>query len=109
VAPKRIVNPLKALDVKRLGPGLHADGGNLYLQVEPDARSWIYRFTSPTEMNKSNPTKPRVRDMGLGLVTTISLATARYLAREAGEQVQRAAVLRSCHFSFQTERPRPIR
>src|ERR1700746_4113854 len=63
----------------KLKPGLHADGGNLYLQVsagrEGNRRlSWIFRYrvkgTSPT------------RDMGLDSADTIGLGAARDRARE---------------------------
>jgi hypothetical protein len=37
-------------------PGLHADGGGLYLQVTPNGASWVYRFM----LNS------RAREMGLG-------------------------------------------
>ena len=37
---------LKALDVERKAPGLHPDGGGLYLQVAPGgSRSWLYRYS----------------------------------------------------------------
>lgn len=54
-------------------PGLHADGGGLYLQVTLGAdakprRSWALRFTSPDG---------RRREMGLGNAALIDLANAR--------------------------------
>jgi integrase len=53
--------------------GMYADGGGLYLQVSKNgSRSWIFRF-------KQNG---RVRDMGLGSLTSVSLATAREMAAE---------------------------
>ena len=49
-------------------PGLHADGGGLYLHVSRSgARSWIFRWKRDG----------RLRDMGLGPLNTISLAEAR--------------------------------
>jgi len=52
---------------------MYADGGGLYLQVsENGGRSWIFRF-------KQNG---RARDMGLGSLTSVSLATAREMAAE---------------------------
>jgi integrase len=62
---------------KSLKPGLHCDGGGLYLQVSEAAgggrnRSWIFRFTLAG----------RVHDMGLGPVHTVSLAEAREQARQ---------------------------
>jgi hypothetical protein len=49
-------------------PGLHADGGGLYLHVsKTGARSWIFRWRRDGKL----------RDMGLGPLNTISLAEAR--------------------------------
>jgi len=40
------VGKLRALDVDRLGPGMHPDGQGLYLQViRVGARSWIWRYS----------------------------------------------------------------
>jgi integrase len=63
----------------KLKPGLHADGGNLYLQVsvgrEGDRRlSWIFRYRVKSTR--------RSRDMGLGSADTIGLGAARDRARE---------------------------
>jgi Arm DNA-binding domain len=65
---------LKALQVARLkSPGLHADGGGVYLQVTVNARdgepakSWIYRY-----MLGGN-----AREMGLGSFNAINLQQAR--------------------------------
>jgi hypothetical protein len=60
-----------------LKPGLHSDGGNLYLQVsigkEGNRRlSWIFRY----RMRGAG----KLRDMGLGSVNTVSLAKAREVA-----------------------------
>ena len=55
-------------------PGRYGDGGGLYLQVLPTgAKTWVFRFM----LNK------RAREMGLGGVTTFSLAEARERARAA--------------------------
>lgn len=65
---------LSARQVETLGPGMHADGDNLYLQVTPSgARSWIlrYRFSG------------KRREMGLGSVRLFGLADARRRALEA--------------------------
>jgi hypothetical protein len=54
-------------------PGLHADGGGLYLQIRPNgARSWIFRFTL----------NGRTRDRGLGSASTVGLVAARAKASE---------------------------
>ncbi|CAK7258649.1 MULTISPECIES: site-specific integrase [unclassified Shinella] len=59
-------------------PGMHADGGNLYLQVSENKdglrrQSWVFRFQLPGM-------KPR--DMGLGSVNDVSLSEAREVARQ---------------------------
>ena len=65
------LSALKVANIKTFG--MHADGGGLYLQVSSTgARSWIFRF-------KQNG---RARDMGLGSLTSVSLATAREMAAE---------------------------
>ena len=58
-------------------PGLHGDGGNLYLQVSDGPhgrrRSWVFRFQLKGG---------RRRDMGLGSLDTVSLKEARETARQ---------------------------
>jgi hypothetical protein len=63
---------------KTLKPGMHCDGGNLYLQVTEGAggnrrRSWIFRYVLKGR---------KARDMGLGSLDTVTLAEARETARE---------------------------
>jgi len=53
--------------------GMHADGGNLYLQVTSGGASWVFRF------KRGGRRTPR--DMGLGPLHTIGLADARERAR----------------------------
>lgn len=64
---------LKSLQVQRLSePGLHHDGGGLYLQVSATGtKSWVFRYRL----------HGRVRDMGLGSFADFSLAEARDRAR----------------------------
>jgi Arm DNA-binding domain len=62
-----------------LKPGLHSDGGNLYLQVsigkEGNRRlSWIFRYRRRGA--------GKLRDMGLGGANTVSLAKAREPRRQ---------------------------
>jgi integrase len=65
---------LSALAVSReRAPGLHPDGGGLYLQISGGSRSWIFRFSRAG----------RTRYMGLGSLAAVSLAEARQKAREA--------------------------
>jgi integrase len=70
---------LTAVAVAKLKtPGLHADGGGLYLQVGAGgARSWLFRFRLHGKR----------RDMGLGSATAVSLADARQKADEARRAV----------------------
>jgi len=60
--------------LRKLPDGWHADGGNLYLLVRGTSRSWVFRYTSPTDNKRKN--------MGLGSLEAVSLARARELARE---------------------------
>lgn len=70
----RALNRLAARQVLVLGPGMHADGGGLYLQVgAAGGRSWIFRYRS----------YGRLRDMGLGSARAVSLREARDLAAAA--------------------------
>lgn len=60
-------------------PGLLADGGGLYLQITvAGAKTWIFRFTQ----------NGKTRDMGLGPLHTVSLATARETAAECRSLVR---------------------
>ena len=65
-------------------PGLHSDGGGLYLQVTRDhdgapKRSWVMRFTAPDG---------RRREMGLGSAALVDLAEAREVALTARKQAK---------------------
>jgi integrase len=69
----RALHKLTAKAVQNLAPGMHSDGGGLYLLVKPTgARSWIFRFRH----------LDRLRDMGLGSVQDFTLAEARARAAE---------------------------
>lgn len=69
------INRLSALEVKRLAkPGLHPDGGNLYLCVSPKgAKSWRIIYSKNGK---------RV-ELGIGALDTVPLADARIKATEA--------------------------
>lgn len=71
----RAIGQLTALKVERLKrPGMHADGGGLYLRITPQgARNWVLRY-----MLNGRP-----RWMGLGPLSLYSLAEARAKALEA--------------------------
>jgi integrase len=75
----RSLHKLTAKGIANLGPGMHSDGGGLYLLVRPTgARSWIFRFRC----------FGRSRDMGLGSLQDFTLAEAR--ARAAAQRKLRA-------------------
>ena len=64
---------LTAVHVRNLGPGRHADGNGLYLQVDPSgARRWVLRTM----------VHGRRRDVGLGPTSLVGLAEAREKAVE---------------------------
>ncbi|MBI5260266.1 MAG: integrase arm-type DNA-binding domain-containing protein [Bradyrhizobium sp.] len=66
--------PANAL-TKKLAPGRHADGGNLYLVVSPDgAKKWIFLYRTGNG---------RQREMGLGSARDVPLARAREKAATA--------------------------
>jgi integrase len=70
------IEKLKAIALERLAkkPGLHGDGGGLYLRVtSATARSWVFRFMLDG----------KAREMGMGSYPEISLAQARTAAMGA--------------------------
>jgi integrase len=69
----RTLNRLPAAHLRRLSDGMHADGGGLYLRVRDSQRAWLLRYQL----------QGRAREMGLGTLSDVSLATARELAAEA--------------------------
>ena len=79
------VNRLTAAAVRKIGPGMHADGGGLYLVVDDTgARRWALRTT----------VHGRRREIGLGPLSLLSLAearekarTLRRVAREGGDPI----------------------
>lgn len=71
---------LTAKSVRTKGPGVHADGGGLYLKVLPSgARMWLYRYQIAGKRH----------DMGLGGVDVFTLSEARERALDARRQVAR--------------------
>jgi integrase len=77
------IERLNAVSVRNAGPGMHCDGGNLYLQVTeaPDRtlrKSWVLRFATGRTVTSANGKQRREeRQMGLGSLTAVSLAEAR--------------------------------
>ncbi|WP_260444705.1 integrase arm-type DNA-binding domain-containing protein [Burkholderia sp. Bp8986] len=76
----RHLHRLSALRVAKVAdPGHYADGGGLYLQIaDSGARSWVFRFTIDG----------RVREMGLGPLSRVSLGEARKLVSGYREMVE---------------------
>ena len=73
VRAERRIERLHAVQLKKLPPGMHLDGGGLYLNVQPSgSRSWILRTM----------VRGKRRDFGLGGLSTKSLSEAR---REAAD------------------------
>ncbi len=79
ITNKRIPGRLAAVSLKRLHDGWHADGGNLYLFVRAQSRSWVLRYVGPDG---------RRRNMGLGSMHSVSLAEARKQAAILREQLK---------------------
>lgn len=73
------LNLLAAVAINKLGEGWHADGGNLYLFVRGESRTWVFRYTSP---------EGKRRNMGLGSSKSVTLARARELAAAYRGQVK---------------------
>jgi len=69
---RRSENKLSAVSLTKLKPGMHGDGGGLWLQVTQNGRSWIFRYAF----------HGRAREMGLGSLKTLGLSEARTAAKE---------------------------
>src|ERR1700726_2139766 len=74
----RRIHRLSSAGVRNAKPGMHCDGGGLYLQAQLGAdnrvkKSWLFRFAL----------NGRERQMGLGSLDTVGLGDARELALEA--------------------------
>jgi integrase len=80
IVKERALSPLFC---KNAPVGFYCDGGGLYLSVKPlkdgngVSRSWIFRYRRAG----------RLRDLGLGPMTTVGLATARERARQARQKL----------------------
>ncbi len=73
----RTLHKLTARGVATAGPGMHSDGGGLFLRVKGNGRSWVFRYTE----------RGRKREKGLGPASAVSLAEARKRAAAAREAV----------------------
>ncbi|QWW67951.1 site-specific integrase [Rhizobium sp. WYJ-E13] len=74
------LNKLTAKQVTSIKePGRHSDGGSLYLVVDKSgAKRWVFLYRR----------NDRQREMGLGGIDTVTLASARELAAEARRKLQ---------------------
>lgn len=89
MASKAATGSLHRLAARQVHAGVdgeHGDGGGLYLRVQGDRASWVFRYTAPTGKR---------REMGLGVAHRGSLAqagasltAARDLAHQAREQLR---------------------
>ncbi|MGI4976256.1 MAG: tyrosine-type recombinase/integrase [Janthinobacterium lividum] len=75
----RTLHRLTARTVTAAKPGMHADGGGLWLRVQTGGRAWLFRYKSPVT--------GRERLMGLGRTADVPLARARATAAEARQVV----------------------
>jgi integrase len=68
-------------------PGRYADGGGLYLLVDKaGAKRWVFRFR--WKDGQDRPGNGRLRDMGLGNLSSVPLANARTLAEQCRADLQ---------------------
>lgn len=83
------LNRLNARQVSTITkPGRHADGGGLYLVVEPSgSKRWAFLFR--WKADPSQPGTGKLREMGLGSAISVSLAAAR----DAAVRVREALAL----------------
>jgi integrase len=81
------LDPLKVASlVKKRAAGRHADGGGLYLVVDPSGASrWAFLFRWKPDRAVSGA--GRLREMGLGSTGAVSLKRAREKAQAARAQV----------------------
>lgn len=64
---------LVPVTLRKLPDGWHADGGNLYMFVRSESRTWVFRYVGVDRKR---------HHMGLGSLDTLTLADARQKARE---------------------------
>jgi integrase len=82
------IHRLSWVAIRNAKPGMHADGGGLYLQATEAAdhtisKSWVFRFaTGRIVTSASGKQHSEERQMGLGSLIDVSLAEARECAAE---------------------------
>ncbi|TIV01719.1 MAG: DUF4102 domain-containing protein [Mesorhizobium sp.] len=84
----RALGKLTDTECKAAKPGLHGDGGGLYLNVRATgSKAWAFVWTEGRKMEGDRQGKGKRREMGLGPYPAISLAKARKLATGAREAI----------------------
>lgn len=78
--PKLALQKLTERGLNKLKKGTHSDGGNLYLTIRGNSRSWVFRFKSPLTGS--------IRMLGLGSLPDVTLTNARELARQSREMLR---------------------
>lgn len=78
--PRLTPHQLSEKKINLLKDGMYADGGNLYLSVRRNSRSWVFRFKSPTT--------GKIRMLGLGSLPDVTLECARELSRQSRDMLK---------------------
>jgi hypothetical protein len=78
-------NLLTVRQIEALPGGFHSDGGNLYLRVRGNGRSWVFRYKVPKGAAWAAG-KPV--ELGLGSYPARGLKDARSVAIRSREQAQ---------------------
>jgi len=74
----------RTINSGKLKPGLHSDGGGLYLSVsKTGSKSWAYIWVKKNKTTNKN----KRRQMGLGSLLSVTVADAREKAAKARRQV----------------------
>ena len=98
----RSIHRLSSVAVRNAKPGMHPDGGGLYLQATESAnhmisKSWVFRFaTGRIVTSATGKSRSEERQMGLGSLIDVSLAEARERAAQCRSSASRASI-RSNH------------
>jgi integrase len=79
------LNKLTVRLIDGLPEGFHADGGNLYLRVRGNGKSWVFRYKIPKGANWGVAGK--AVELGLGAYPARKLADAREVARDLRSEV----------------------
>jgi hypothetical protein len=88
----RLINRLTADEIAKMGPGMYADGGNLWIKVTSGAndttnKSWVFRYhklesVEQRQQRKAEGKRQKERQAGLGPYPQISFGEARKRAEQ---------------------------